>query len=139
MPCSKSKTSTSRSTASHSRRPRPQVDAGRGRGHHGAERHGKSTLSYVIAGRDGYEVTEGEVCSTATTCSTSIPHERAAIGLFLAFQYPVEIPGVATMTFLKAALNAQRTARGEAELQTPDFMKRVREAAAQLGVDRRTC
>jgi Fe-S cluster assembly ATP-binding protein len=95
---------------------------------------GKSTLSYVIAGREGYEVTEGEVLLDGENILELEPHERAARGLFLAFQYPVEIPGVATMTFLKAAMNAQRRARGEAELQTPDFMKRVREAAAKLGV-----
>ncbi len=95
---------------------------------------GKSTLSYVIAGREGYEVTDGEVLLNGENILALEPHERAARGLFLAFQYPVEIPGVATMTFLKAAMNAQRRARGEAELQTPDFMKRVREAAASLGV-----
>jgi Fe-S cluster assembly ATP-binding protein len=88
----------------------------------------------VIAGREGYEVTEGEVLLDGENILELEPHERAARGLFLAFQYPVEIPGVATMTFLKAAMNAQRRARGEAELQTPDFMKRVREAAAKLGV-----
>lgn len=95
---------------------------------------GKSTLSYVIAGREGYEVTEGEVLLNGENILDLEPHERAARGLFLAFQYPVEIPGVATMTFLKAAMNAQRRSRGEAELQTPDFMKRVRDAAAKLGV-----
>jgi Fe-S cluster assembly ATP-binding protein len=95
---------------------------------------GKSTLSYVIAGREGYEITEGEVLLNGENILELDPHERAAKGLFLAFQYPVEIPGVATMTFLKAAMNAQRRSRGEAELQTPDFMKRVREAAAKLGV-----
>ena len=95
---------------------------------------GKSTLSYVIAGREGYEVTQGEVLLDGENILDLEPHERAAKGVFLAFQYPVEIPGVATMTFLKAALNAQRRARGEAELQTPDFMKRVRDASAKLGV-----
>jgi Fe-S cluster assembly ATP-binding protein len=95
---------------------------------------GKSTLSYVIAGREGYEVTQGEVLLDGENILELEPEERAARGLFLAFQYPVEIPGVATMTFLKAALNAQRRARGEEELQTPDFMKRVREAAKHLGV-----
>ncbi len=95
---------------------------------------GKSTLSYVIAGREGYEVTEGEVLLNGENILELEPHERAARGLFLAFQYPVEIPGVATMTFLKAAMNAQRRSRGEAELATPDFMKRVKEAAAKLGV-----
>jgi Fe-S cluster assembly ATP-binding protein len=95
---------------------------------------GKSTLSYVIAGREGYEATQGEVLLQGENILELEPHERAARGIFLAFQYPVEIPGVATMTFLKAALNAQRRSRGETELQTPDFMKRVREAAAKLGV-----
>jgi Fe-S cluster assembly ATP-binding protein len=95
---------------------------------------GKSTLSYVIAGREGYEVTQGEVLLDGENILELEAHERAARGIFLAFQYPVEIPGVATMTFLKAALNAQRRARGEGELQTPDFMKRVREASKHLGV-----
>ena len=95
---------------------------------------GKSTLSYVIAGREGYDVTQGEVLLNGENILDLDPHERAARGLFLAFQYPVEIPGVATMQFLKAALNAQRRARGEPELQTPDLMKRVREAAAKLDV-----
>lgn len=95
---------------------------------------GKSTLSYVIAGREGYDVTQGEVLLDGENILALEPAARAAKGVFLAFQYPVEIPGVATMTFLKAAMNAQRRARGEAELQTPDFMKRVRDAAAKLGV-----
>ncbi len=95
---------------------------------------GKSTLSYVISGREGYEIMDGEVLLNGENILELDPHERAAKGLFLAFQYPVEIPGVATMTFLKAAMNAQRRSRGEDELQTPDFMKRVRDAAAKLGV-----
>jgi Fe-S cluster assembly ATP-binding protein len=95
---------------------------------------GKSTLSYVISGREGYDVTQGEVLLNGENILGLAPHERAAKGVFLAFQYPVEIPGVATMTFLKAALNAQRRARGEEELQTPDFMKRVNDVAARLGV-----
>jgi Fe-S cluster assembly ATP-binding protein len=95
---------------------------------------GKSTLSYVIAGREGYEVTQGEALLDGENILELEANERAARGIFLAFQYPVEIPGVATMTFLKAALNAQRRARGEGELQTPDFMKRVREASKHLGV-----
>ena len=94
---------------------------------------GKSTLSYVISGREGYDVTEGEVLLDGENILELEANERAARGVFLAFQYPVEIPGVATMTFLKSALNAQRRARGEEELQTPDFMKRVRDAAKQLG------
>jgi Fe-S cluster assembly ATP-binding protein len=97
---------------------------------------GKSTLSYVIAGREGYDVTDGEVLLNGENILELQPHERAAKGVFLAFQYPVEIPGVATMTFLKATMNAQRRVRGEEELQTPDFMKCVNEAAAKLGVSR---
>ena len=95
---------------------------------------GKSTLSYVVSGREGYDVTQGEVLLNGENILGLAPHERAAKGVFLAFQYPVEIPGVATMTFLKAALNSQRRARGEDELQTPDFMKRVNDVAARLGV-----
>src|SRR5271163_4908446 len=96
---------------------------------------GKSTLSYVIAGKEDYEVTSGEVLLNGENVLELSPDERAAKGLFLAFQYPVEIPGVATMTFLKAALNAQRRAHGEGELTTPDFMRAVRGAAADLKVD----
>jgi Fe-S cluster assembly ATP-binding protein len=96
---------------------------------------GKSTLSYVVAGRDDYEVTDGDVLLDGESILDLEPSERAARGLFLAFQYPIEIPGVATMTFLKAAMNAQRRARGEAELQTPDFMRRVRETAKSLNID----
>ena len=95
---------------------------------------GKSTLSYVIAGRPDYVVTEGEVLLDGLNILELDPHERAAKGLFLAFQYPLEIPGVTTMTFLKAAVNSQRKQRGEAELSTPDFMKKVRAAADRLGV-----
>ena len=95
---------------------------------------GKSTLSYVISGRPGYQVTGGEVRLNGENVLTLAPHERAARGIFLAFQYPLEIPGVTTMTFLKASINAQRKQRGEAELSTPDFMKKVRAAAAVLGV-----
>ncbi|QGM44545.1 Fe-S cluster assembly ATPase SufC [Methylocystis heyeri] len=97
---------------------------------------GKSTLSYVISGREGYDVTDGEVLLNGENILELEPHERAAKGVFLAFQYPVEIPGVATMTFLKATMNAQRRLRGQEELQTPDFMKRVNEAAARLGVSK---
>ena len=96
---------------------------------------GKSTLSYVMAGRDDYEVTEGDILFDGESILEMDPAERAATGLFLAFQYPVEIPGVATMNFLKTAMNAQRKARGEDELATPDFIRRVREAAGGLGID----
>ncbi|MDE2364445.1 MAG: Fe-S cluster assembly ATPase SufC [Hyphomicrobiales bacterium] len=95
---------------------------------------GKSTLSYVIAGRDGYDVTEGEVLVDGVNILDMDATERANAGVFLAFQYPMEIPGVATMTFLKAALNAQARARGGKELQTPDFMKKVREASQKLQI-----
>ena len=96
---------------------------------------GKSTLSYVMAGRDDYEVTEGDILFDGESILEMDPAERAAAGLFLAFQYPVEIPGVATMQFLKTAMNAQRKARGEDELATPDFIRRVREAAGKLNID----
>jgi Fe-S cluster assembly ATP-binding protein len=96
---------------------------------------GKSTLSYVLAGREDYEVTEGEVLLGGEDILEMEPSERAAAGLFLAFQYPIEIPGVATMTFLKAAMNAQRKARGEAELSTPDFMRAVKDAGTTLHID----
>ena len=95
---------------------------------------GKSTLSNVLAGKDDYEVTEGEVLFKGEDLLEMEADERAAAGIFLAFQYPVEIPGVATMTFLKAAMNAQRKARGESELTTPDFMRAVKEASAKLNV-----
>lgn len=95
---------------------------------------GKSTLSYVLAGKSGYEITAGEILFNGEDIVDMEPDERAAKGLFLAFQYPIEIPGVATMTFLRTAVNAQRKARGETELSTPDFMKKVREAAGELGI-----
>jgi Fe-S cluster assembly ATP-binding protein len=95
---------------------------------------GKSTLAYVLAGHPGYEVTEGSVTLNGQDLLGMEPDERAAAGVFLAFQYPVEIPGVATMTFLKSALNAQRKARGEPELSTPDFVRKVREVSGRLNV-----
>ncbi len=97
---------------------------------------GKSTLSYVIAGKEDYEVLDGEILLDGQNLLEMEPDARAAAGVFLAFQYPLEIPGVATMTFLKAALNAQRRARGEAELTTPDFIKQVNGAAGRLQIDR---
>jgi Fe-S cluster assembly ATP-binding protein len=96
---------------------------------------GKSTLAHVLAGKAGYEVTEGQVLFEGEDLLTIEPDERAAKGLFLAFQYPLEIPGVATMTFLRTAINAQRKKRGEPELMVPDFVKRVREAAKHLGIE----
>ncbi len=95
---------------------------------------GKSTLSYVIAGKTDYEVLDGEILLNGQNLLEMEADQRAAAGVFLAFQYPLEIPGVGTMTFLKAALNAQRMARGETELTTPDFIKRVNAAAAQLEI-----
>jgi Fe-S cluster assembly ATP-binding protein len=96
---------------------------------------GKSTLSYVVAGKEDYTVTDGEILLDGENILDMEPNERAASGLFLAFQYPLEIPGVATMTFLKAAMNAQRKSRGEAELTPGDFMREVREAAKGLGIN----
>ena len=95
---------------------------------------GKSTLSYVMAGKEDYEVTEGDILLNGQSILEMEPDERAAAGLFLAFQYPVEIPGVPTMNFLKAAMNSQRKARGENELTTPEFIKQVKEAAGRLGI-----
>ena len=95
---------------------------------------GKSTLAYVIAGKSDYDVEGGEIILDGENILEMAPEERAAAGVFLAFQYPVEIPGVGTMTFFRAALNAQRKQRGEEELTTPAFMKKVNEAAATLEI-----
>jgi Fe-S cluster assembly ATP-binding protein len=96
---------------------------------------GKSTLAHVLAGKANYKVTDGEVLFNGEDILALPPDERAAKGLFLAFQYPIEIPGVATMTFLRTALNSQRKTRGQAELSTPEFIKRVRELAGKLGIE----
>ncbi len=96
---------------------------------------GKSTLAHVLAGKQEYVVTQGEVLLDGDDILALDAHERAAKGLFLAFQYPLEIPGVATMTFLRTAMNAQRKQRGEPEISTPDFLKRVRQMAGKLGID----
>jgi Fe-S cluster assembly ATP-binding protein len=96
---------------------------------------GKSTLAHVLAGKADYVVTQGQVLLDGEDILALPPDERAAKGLFLAFQYPLEIPGVATMTFLRTALNAQRKKRGEAELLVPAFIKRVREVAGKLGIE----
>jgi len=96
---------------------------------------GKSTLAHVLSGKPGYEVVGGEVMYEGADLLELAPDERAARGIFLAFQYPLEIPGVATMTFLRTAINAQRKTRGEPELSTPEFMKRVREHATKLSID----
>jgi Fe-S cluster assembly ATP-binding protein len=95
---------------------------------------GKSTLSYVLAGREGYEITQGEILMDGKNIMEMKPEERAAQGLFLAFQYPVEIPGVQMMMFLKTALNSLRKQRGEAPLDALDILKRVKKKAAALGV-----
>jgi Fe-S cluster assembly ATP-binding protein len=96
---------------------------------------GKSTLAHVLAGKDAYKVTQGQVLFEGEDILALPPDERAAKGIFLAFQYPLEIPGVATMTFLRTALNAQRKKRGQEELSTPEFIKRVREVAGKLGIE----
>jgi Fe-S cluster assembly ATP-binding protein len=96
---------------------------------------GKSTLSYILAGREDYEVTEGDILYNGQSILEMDPAERATAGIFLAFQYPMEIPGVATMEFLKVAMNEQRKARGEEPLKIPEFLKRVKEAAASLNMD----
>lgn len=96
---------------------------------------GKSTLSYILAGREDYEVTEGDILYNGQSILEMDPAERATAGIFLAFQYPMEIPGVATMEFLKVAMNEQRKARGQEPLKIPEFLKRVKEAAASLNMD----
>jgi Fe-S cluster assembly ATP-binding protein len=95
---------------------------------------GKSTLAYVLSGRDGYEVTDGEILWNGEGLLDMEPDERAAKGVFLAFQYPMEIPGVATMTFLRTAVNSIRKKQGEQEFTTPEFLKRARAEAARLGI-----
>jgi Fe-S cluster assembly ATP-binding protein len=111
------------------------VNAGEVHAIMGPNGSGKSTLAYVLAGKAGYQPTAGEVLFEGRNIFDMKPDERAAAGLFLAFQYPLEIPGVVTMTFLRTALNAQRKKRGETELTTPEFLKRVREVAKKLGID----
>jgi Fe-S cluster assembly ATP-binding protein len=96
---------------------------------------GKSTLSYVLSGRDGYKVTAGRASLDGEDLLELEPEERAAAGLFLAFQYPVEIPGVGNMTFLRTAVNAQRAARGEEELSAAEFLKVIREKSKALKID----
>ena len=93
---------------------------------------GKSTLAYVLAGKEEYEVTEGSIAWEGKNLLEMPPDERAHAGVFLAFQYPMEIPGVASLTFLRSAMNAHRKARGEGEISIPDFMRRVRTEAGKL-------
>ncbi|MBV8747798.1 MAG: Fe-S cluster assembly ATPase SufC [Xanthobacteraceae bacterium] len=112
------------------------VNAGEVHAIMGPNGSGKSTLAHVLAGKPGYEVTGGEVLLDGQDLLALGPDERAARGMFLAFQYPLEIPGVATMTFLRTAINAQRKQRSEPELSTPEFMKRVTDAAAKLEINR---
>ena len=111
------------------------VDDGKVHAIMGPNGSGKSTLSYVLSGRDGYEVTDGTAVLDGADLLAMEPEERAAAGLFLAFQYPVEIPGVGNMTFLRTAVNAQRKARGEPELSAADFLKEVRAKAKSLKID----
>ncbi len=111
------------------------VEAGKVHAIMGPNGSGKSTLSYVLAGREGYKVTEGSATLLGQDLLDLDPEERAAAGLFLAFQYPVEIPGVGNMTFLRTALNSQRKARGEDEVSAADFLKLIRAKAKDLQID----
>ena len=111
------------------------VEAGKVHAIMGPNGSGKSTLSYVLSGKDGYEVVGGSVKLDGSDILEMEPEERAAAGLFLAFQYPVEIPGVGNMTFLRTAVNSQRKARGEDEISATDFLKQVRERAKSLQID----
>ncbi|MBX3548828.1 MAG: Fe-S cluster assembly ATPase SufC [Xanthobacteraceae bacterium] len=111
-----------------------KVNAGEVHAIMGPNGSGKSTLSYVLAGKDDYEVTGGSATLDGEDLLGLEPDERAAKGLFLAFQYPIEIPGVASMTFLRTAVNSVRKKRGEEELSTPDFLRLVRERAKELNI-----
>ena len=111
------------------------VDSGKVHAIMGPNGSGKSTLSYVLSGRDGYKVTAGSATLEGEDILGMEPEERAAAGLFMAFQYPVEIPGVGNMTFMRTALNAQRKARGQEEMSAADFLKLVREKAKDLKID----
>ena len=112
-----------------------EVQAGAVHAIMGPNGSGKSTLSYVLSGKGGYEVTQGSAMLEGADLLDMEPEERAAAGLFLAFQYPVEIPGVGNMTFLRTAVNAQRKARGQEELSATDFLKEIREKAKALKID----
>ena len=111
------------------------VEAGKVHAIMGPNGSGKSTLSYVLSGKDGYDVTGGSAALDSVDLLEMDPEERAAAGLFLAFQYPVEIPGVGNMTFLRTAVNAQRKARGEEEMSAAEFLKLVRAKAKTLKID----
>ena len=111
------------------------VNAGEVHAIMGPNGSGKSTLSYVLSGRPGYAITSGQALLAGADLSQMSVDDRAAAGLFLAFQYPLEVPGVATMTFLRAALNAQRKKRGQEELSSPELVKRVRDIAKILDMD----
>ena len=111
-----------------------EIDAGETHAIMGPNGSGKSTLSYVLAGRDGYEVTKGEILYKGENLLEMSPEERAGEGVFLAFQYPVEIPGVANTIFLKESLNAVRRHRGEEELDAMALLKFVREKTKELGI-----
>ena len=111
------------------------VEAGKVHAIMGPNGSGKSTLSYVLSGKEGYEVIDGTVTLNDNDILEMEPEERAAAGLFLAFQYPVEIPGVGNMTFLRTAVNAQRKARGEQEINATEFLKLIRERAKSLKID----
>ena len=111
------------------------VEAGKVHAIMGPNGSGKSTLSYVLSGKEGYDVIGGKVTLNNVGILEMEPEERAAAGLFLAFQYPVEVPGVGNMTFLRTAVNAQRKARGETEISATDFLKQVRERAKSLQID----
>lgn len=112
-----------------------RINAGEVHAIMGPNGSGKSTLSYVLAGRDGYEVTDGTVTFMGRDLLAMDPAERAAAGVFLGFQYPVEIPGVSTMNFLRTAVNAQRKARGEGDLSAADFLREVKAQAKALDMD----
>ncbi len=111
------------------------LEAGKVHAIMGPNGSGKSTLSYILAGKTGYKVTSGSIRLEDNDLSDMDPEERAAAGLFLAFQYPVEIPGVGNMTFLRSAVNSQRKLRDEEEISAGDFLKIVRAKAKELKID----